>query len=400
VKFLVVEQSAYPCLIGVTWMYDHSAVFDCKSYFSFEEKGKRQTVPLSVEPGVAGDPWQTKFRSRDAKLPLNLNYVTVLDPDGDVEVETETGEVMSASILDLENVPEVLVLNHVGEAKFLSGIDVENYPTPDLDDGQRTQLKELLLEFKHLFPSNMQEKGTFKSDEFEIKIKEGCSLPEFQRPFRLPQSQLVAMKKLLDEYVQANVIRPAKDPKTAARAFFIPKPDGSLRMIVDYRKLNAVTETVKMVMPIIDELIESLSGSEWFSVFDMMSGYWQMVVAKGSIPLTAFSTVFGIFEYLVVPLGLKNAPAKFQQFVTKSFADFIPKFMKIFMDDGCCHTKTWDEHIVALRQIFVKCSELNIGLQLKKCFFGRRKVKLLGHTVSGKGIEPDPAVCVIFTGSL
>jgi len=101
-----------------------------------------------------------------------------------------------------------------------------------------------------------------------------------------------------------------------------------------------------MIMPIIEELIEGMYGSTFFSVFDMFAGYFQVRIKEECIPLTAVSTPFGLYEWIVLPFGPTNGPPVFQGYTLRTFADFFD-FLKVFMDDICVHTATWAEHLIA-----------------------------------------------------
>ena len=148
----------------------------------------------------------------------------------------------------------------------------------------------------------------------------------------MPSSELVELKKQLDEMLQKGYIRPSSSP-WGAPAIFVGKKDGSLRMCVDYRALNDVTIKNKYPLPRIDDLFDQLSGAQVFSKIDLRTGYHQLKIRNEDIPKTSFTTRYGLYEYTVMSFGLTNAPAFFMHMMNNVFMDFLDKFVVVLIDD-------------------------------------------------------------------
>jgi hypothetical protein len=129
----------------------------------------------------------------------------------------------------------------------------------------------------------------------------------------------------------------------------VKKKDGSLRMCVDYRPLNEVTIKNKYPLPRIDVLFDQLAGAKVFSKIDLRSGYHQIKIRASDVPKTAFSTRYGLYEFLVMSFGLTNAPAYFMYLMSSVFMNELDKFVVVFIDDILIYSKSEAEHAKHLR---------------------------------------------------
>ena len=127
------------------------------------------------------------------------------------------------------------------------------------------------------------------------------------------------------------------------------KSDGTLRLCIDYRKLNELTIRNRYPLPRIDDMFDLLSGVKVFSQLDLATGFHQLRVAEDSIPLTAFRTRYGSFEWLVMPFGLTNAPAFFVDLMNRVFWEYLDMFLLVFIDDILIYSKSEAEHANHLR---------------------------------------------------
>jgi hypothetical protein len=138
-------------------------------------------------------------------------------------------------------------------------------------------------------------------------------------------------------------------------SYFVKKKDGTLQMCVDYRLLNAVTIKNKYPLPRIDTLFDQLVGAKVFSKIDLRSGYHQIKIRPQDIPKTAFSTRYGLYEYLVMSFSLTNAPAFFMYLMNSVFMPELDKFMVVFIDDILIYSKNKEEHAQHLRIVLIDC---------------------------------------------
>jgi hypothetical protein len=171
----------------------------------------------------------------------------------------------------------------------------------------------------------------------------------------------------------------------------VKKKDGSLRMCVDYRPLNAVTIKNKYLLPRIDVLFDPLAGAKVFSKIDLRSGYHQIKIRASDVPKTAFSTRYGLYEFLVMSFGLTNAPAYFMYLMNSVFMNELDKFVVVFIDDILIYSKSEAEHAKHLRIVLQRLRDHKLYAKFSKCEFWLDSVKFLGHTISKDGISVDPS---------
>ena len=147
------------------------------------------------------------------------------------------------------------------------------------------------------------------------------------------------------------------------------KKDDSLRPCVDYRPLNAVIIKNKYPLPRIDILFDQLARARVFSKIDLRSGYHQIKIKPSDIPKTAFSTRYGLYEYLVMSFGLTNAPAYFMYLMNSVFMLELDKFVVVFIDDILIYSKTEEDHANHLRVVLQRLRDHRLYAKFSKCEF-------------------------------
>ncbi|CAI7900352.1 unnamed protein product [Closterium sp. NIES-54] len=197
------------------------------------------------------------------------------------------------------------------------------------------------------------------------------------------------MKKQIEYLLDRKLIRPSTSPY-GAPVLFTPKPDGSLRMCIDYRALNKQTVKNKYPIPRIDDLLDQLRGATVFSKLDLRSGYWQIKMADNSIHKTAFRIRYGSYEYLVMPFGLYNAPTTFQAEMNHILRALLDECVVVYLDDILIYSKNMKEHVENLRKVFEILRQNKFYVKLSKSDFALKKVQFLGHMVSAEGVHVDP----------
>jgi hypothetical protein len=151
--------------------------------------------------------------------------------------------------------------------------------------------------------------------------------------------ELEELKRQLVDMLSKGLIRPSASP-CGSLVLFVDKRDGTIRLCVDYRKLNEVTIKNKYPLPKIEDLFDQLNGAKVFSKIDLRTGYHQLKVRESDISKTAFTTRYGLFDYTVMSFGLTNAPAYFMNLMSKVFMKFLDKFVVVFIDDILVYSKT------------------------------------------------------------
>ncbi|GBG62620.1 hypothetical protein CBR_g31256 [Chara braunii] len=214
--------------------------------------------------------------------------------------------------------------------------------------------------------------------------------PSFSPMFGMPPPELDELRPQLKELKEKGWIRPSTSPYSAP-VLFVPKKGGTLRMCIDYRGLNAITVKNAEPLPRIDDLLDRVQGCRCFTKIDLKSGYHQIAIKPEDQHKTAFQTRYGMYEFVVMPFGLCNAPGTFQHAMNRIFHDFLDKFIVVYLDDILIFSRTVEEHAEHLKIVLDLLRQHQYKVNLEKCEFGRTKILYLGHEISAHGLRPDDA---------
>jgi hypothetical protein len=208
------------------------------------------------------------------------------------------------------------------------------------------------------------------------------------------------LKKNLQEMLDAGIIRPSTS-EYASPVVLVKKRDGSWRFCLDFRLLNKVTKPITYPLPRINDAINCLSGATYFTTLDLRSGFFQVEMKESDIEKTAFSTVYGLYEFTRMPQGLSNSSSTFQRVMDCIMAGLQYECLIVYLDDLIVFGKTYDEHLGRLEEVMDRLKKANMKLSPKKCHFMKTKVSYLGHVVSQGSIQPHPdkvkAIAVSYT---
>jgi hypothetical protein len=232
---------------------------------------------------------------------------------------------------------------------------------------QEIQDISVVCEFSDVFPEDLPGLPPERDVEFVIELKPGTA-PISRRSYRMPPNELTELKTQLQDLLEKGFIRPSSSP-WGCPAIFVKKKDQTLRMCVDYRPLNEVTIKNKYPLPWIDILIDQLTGAWVFSKIDLRSGYHQIRIRPEDIPKNAFTTRYGLFEYLVMSFGLTNAPAHFTYLMNSVFIPELDKFVVVFIDDILIYSKNEEEHAKHLWIVLTCLREYQLYAKFSKCTF-------------------------------
>ncbi|KAJ1578381.1 hypothetical protein NDA11_004777 [Ustilago hordei] len=171
---------------------------------------------------------------------------------------------------------------------------------------------------------------------------------------------------------------------------FVPKKDGGLRLCVDYRGLNKITVKNRAPLPLIEEQLFLLRKARIYTKLDLKAAYNLIRIAKGDEWKTAFGTQLGLYEYLVMPFGLANAPAHFQSFINDIFQDIIGVYVVVYLDDFLIFSDTEEVHVKHVTEVLTCLRSNRLFAKLSKCEFHTKTVEFLGYIIKPMGIEMDP----------
>ena len=221
--------------------------------------------------------------------------------------------------------------------------------------------------------------GQVHSTAHRIQLIPGAK-PAYSQPYRAGTKAREAESSEIHRMLRAGVIEPATS-EWASPVVLVPKPDGSMRFCIDYRRLNTVTVRDSYPLPRMDECIDSLGDARVFSTLDCNSGYWQIPVSPADKEKTTFTSHEGLFQFLRMPFGLKNAPATFQRFVDITLAGLTWKVCLVYLDDIIVYSRSREDHLAHLDEVLHRLYRAGLSLNLKKCHFFRSEVSYLGHVI-------------------
>ena len=247
----------------------------------------------------------------------------------------------------------------------------------------RDKVLSLLTRFSKIFDTS---KHNVAKTSIHHVINTVPHSPPACKPYPQPDKEQ-AMYKLMQEFLQAGLISESHSPY-AAPAILVKKKDGSYRFVVDYKRLNLVTIKDSSPLPNMEEAIRCLGqGYSYFSKLDLKSGFYQIPIRNDDKEKTAFITPFGLYQFNVLPMGLKNSPPTFQRVMADTLK-CCRNFSLVYLDDIIVFSKSLDEHLYHLERVFKALQSKNFTLNPPKCVIAANQIDYLGHTISQKSITP------------
>uniref|UniRef100_A0ABD2XHB3 Reverse transcriptase domain-containing protein n=1 Tax=Trichogramma kaykai TaxID=54128 RepID=A0ABD2XHB3_9HYME len=282
-------------------------------------------------------------------------FIGHLDEYGDEHLEDFSGE--SNIVYDNERLDQLLEILKI-------------YETSD------QRIVELIKEFQ---------------DVFHTKGKNLTTMHNVEYAYRFPQSLKEELERQLNEMIILGIIEPSCS-SYRSNIFLVPKaPDNKgnkkYQLVVDFRQLNEKTEPDRYPLPNILDIIDHVGNATYFSTLDLSSGFYQCMLKEEHSHKTAFSTEFGLFQFVKMPMGLSNSPATFQMGMDIAFKGQQQKDIFLYLNDAVIFLNTKEEHYVKLHNFLARAREVNLKLQPEKCNFLKTEVVYLGHVLTRRAFH-------------
>ena len=283
------------------------------------------------------------------------------------DVNDRTGEIVE-HLIKLSN------------SEVLANLDVK---LAHLSDTQRSDLSSLLLKYEGIFP-DVPNKTTAAVHDVEV----GDASPIKQHPYRVNPSKLEQMRKEVKYMLDNDIIEPSQS-NWSSPCVMVPKPDGSIRFCTDFRKVNSITKTDSFPIPRMEDCIDRIGKAQFITKCDLLKGYWCVPMSQRAKEISAFVTPDSLYQYKVMPYGMKNSQATFQRMMNNCLRD-LPG-VEIYVDDIVVYSDTWEEHMFRLDKMFDRLKQANLTVNLSKSDFGKAQVVYLGHVIGHGQVTPIEA---------
>ncbi|QRW07203.1 Retrotransposable element Tf2 protein [Ceratobasidium sp. AG-Ba] len=370
-------------------------------------KGIMDPIPTLVDSGSSKNFLDINF-AKNNNIPLTplVNPRTMIAIDGkelpnkienkttlEVEIEGWTFDV-TFFVMDLGDTDMILGLDWLQEAdpdinwKTLE-ISWKGRPFTAKAGKEIPAIPEEFMEFIDVFSEELFKKlPEHRSFDCNIDFVEGSDLPKLAKVYPLSPIESRTIKEFIDQELADGKIRPSKSP-IASPCFFVKKKDGSLRLVTDYRKINNITIPDQFPMPLQVELVDQVKNAKIYSKLDLRWGFNNIRIKEGDEWKTAFRTAYGIYEDLVMPFGLKNAPAVLQRMMNDIFRHLLGVTVVVYMDDILIFSEKEEDHAEHVKEVLKILRENNLYAKLSKCEFFVKKVIFLGLVITPEGISME-----------
>ena len=230
-----------------------------------------------------------------------------------------------------------------------------------LDLVKRNELKQLIHEYENLFPDIPT-----RNDKIFHDVDTGGSQPMKQHPYRMNPVKQQYLREEIQYLLDNDFIEPSQSDWNSP-CILVPKPDGTFRMCTDYRKVNSVTKTDTFPIPWIDDCIDNIGHAKYVTRFDLLKGFWQIPLTDRANEISAFVTPDGLYQYKVMPFGMKNSPVTFQRSINGLISDLDG--CKAYIDDTIIFSYEWKQHLETIRAFFDRLSEAKLAINIAKSEF-------------------------------
>lgn len=381
--FVVIESLEHPLILGLDFLFKENGVL----YLN-------PTAPELVLHGINGahhvaltmkHPFQisTDLLSAISRLEHEQNDKATL-------CEEREGKELC---LEGDSIPDLTKPNSLSDGDIIRSLF-----GAELNKQQKEQVVKLLREFEDVLGAKAPPVAKDRAGqplEFEVTLKEGAKAPWIPTRVGSPEKHKL-LQELVDELFGDDIIE-FSDADASSPVFLVPKTgktgqgatSDQWRLVVDFRALNKVVERTNFPIPRIQDIFAFLGGSYYFSKLDILMGFYHILVNEQSRGLLSFNVPPSHYQFKRMPMGINNAPNFFQSAMVKLFADFIYKFLCVYIDDLLIFSKSFEEHIMHVRMVLERLRQHCLCAKISKCQFFQKELVFLGHTVARDGVRAN-----------
>src|SRR5271169_3060821 len=385
--FLVAPIGIHSMILGMPWLERVNPLIDWRKKVVTPRRSRHKkrklsadTNQTSVPPKPETNPKKPPKLSKRKKNPNKSKPPTVNAVSKDPSMETP-----KIRLTTKINSNDQVYLIWIDPVEEVNSFSPEAAPNPE------TQIPEEYKDLAEVFSKEKAHELPPNRGPLDHHIPlEKDSKPTFGPIYNLSELELTVLKKYIDEHLTKGFIRRSTSP-FGAPVLFVKKPNGDLRLCIDYRALNKITIKNRHPLPLITEIFDRVKGAKYFTKLDVLEAYNRLRIALGHEWKTAFRTRYGHFEYLVMPFGLTNTPASFQSYINDAVREYLDEFCTAYMDDVLIYSNTLEEHVEHVRKVLKKLLDHGLYVKLEKCEFHKQRISFLGYIISPEGIEMEPS---------
>lgn len=396
--FRVLECPRSKLLLGMPWLQRMDTTVEFRNRTIKQgNKAADETLDQKVDTTSI-----SKLRQHLAKHKRQIRQITKRKPMSEAKLRQE---ITSRLYLIRTKVSEAYKKGDFKEVKRLKERAV-NYEAPyviaiwpkaadqDTEEAiekfRKTPYYSILREYMDVFTENQPEVPV-RAQEHQMNIvtDEQKERECWARPIRLSPDKAEAMEKWVQEGLKTGIIEHSKS-HMCSPVFLVPKPNGKWRVVVDLRRVNAISKPMRNPVPRKDDILDRFRNRVFLTRADLIGAFWQVPLTKEARAKCAFVTPSGLYQFCVLPMGHKNSPAFFNDFVSRKFSG-LEAFASVYFDDVFVYSYTLEEHKQHLRKVFQILREHKLYLKPSKLILGQPEIPALGDIVSGTQTRPDPA---------
>lgn len=378
------EQSVLIPIEGSSYNYVHSVPPRCEIVTRVPARLREDCVVLAEEIQTGVYVAGIISKPEKGRIPVRILNTT----DETVDLDLSSLKVHSLGGFDICNFDSGK--NSVKRVTTLLGLlNLKAY----LNEEEQLSIEQICAKYADVFHLPGDKLSTTNLLEHTIQLKDNVN-PVYVKPYRIPHALRKELKTQIQNMLDNDIIEEATSEWSSPVLLVPKKSDKSgekkWRLVVDYRQLNNKIQDDKFPLPNITEILDSLAGSIYFSKLDLSQGYYQLALDKDSRKYTAFTTD-KMYQMKRTPMGLRTSPSVFSRLMTIAMSGLNYKQCFIYLDDCIVIGNSMTSHNQNLTKVLERFRSTNLKLNPLKCEFLRKDIMYLGHKITSKGVEPDPA---------